>query len=182
MLKLLHVGVDKTVSRARDAIYWPGIDSQIKDMILKCEVCLKHRHPNQQREPLMPHDVPDGPWQNLATDLFQWNDRNYVLVVDYYSRYFEVAQLHNTKATTVINQMKSMFARHGIPVKVMSDQGPQYSSSECEDFAKIWGFEHQTSSPYYPRSNGLAERTDSVQTVKNILKKSKVSLVNLILC
>ena len=77
MLKLLHIGhfgTDKTVSRARDAIYWPGIDSQIKDMILKCEVCLKHRHPNQQREPLMSYDVPDGPWQNVATDLFQWND------------------------------------------------------------------------------------------------------------
>ena len=88
MLKLLHVGyfgVNNTISRARDAIYWPGINSQIKDMILKCEVCLKHRNPNQQREPLMPHDVPDGPWQNVATDLFQWNDRNYVLVVDYYS-------------------------------------------------------------------------------------------------
>ena len=93
--------------------------------------------------------------------------------MDYYSRYFEVAQIHNTKATTVINQMKSMFPRHGIPMKVMSDQGPQYSSSEFEDFAKMWGFEHQTSSPYYPRSNGLAERT--VQTVKNILKKSKAS-------
>ena len=93
--------------------------------------------------------------------------------MDYYSRYFEVAQIHNTKATTVINQMKSMFPRHGIPMKVMSDQGPQYSSSEFEDFTKMWGFEHQTSSPYYPRSNGLAERT--VQTVKNILKKSKAS-------
>ena len=69
--------------------------------------------------------------------------------------------------------MKSMFAKHGIPVKVMSDQGPQYSSSEFEDFAKMWGFEHQTSSPYYPSSNGLAERT--VQTVKNILKKSNAS-------
>ena len=121
----------------------------------------------------MPHDIPDGPWQNVLTDLFQWNDRNYVLVMDYYSRYFEVAQLHNTKATTVINQRKSMFARHRIPVKVISDQGPQYSSSEFEDFIKMWGFEHQTSSPYYPRSNGLAERT--VQTVKNILKKAKVS-------
>ena len=82
MLKLLHVGhmgVDKTIKRARDAIYWPSIDAQIKDMILKCATCLENRNPNQQREPLISHEIPDRPWQNLATDLFQLNDRNYVL-------------------------------------------------------------------------------------------------------
>ena len=52
-----------------------------------------------------------------------------------------------------------MFARHGIPLKLMSDGGPQYSSSEFADFAQQWGFEHVTSSPYHPCSNGLAERT-----------------------
>ena len=54
MLKLLnvgHFGVYKIVCGARDAMFWPGIDSQIKDMILKFEVCLKHRHPNQLQEP-----------------------------------------------------------------------------------------------------------------------------------
>ena len=175
MLKLLHVGhmgVDKTIKRARDAIYWPSIDAQIKDMILKCATCLENRNPNQQREPLISHEIPDRPWQNLATDLFQLNDRNYVLVVDYYSRYFEVAHLNTTKATSVINQMKVMFARHGIPSKVTSDQGPQYSCAEFQEFAKSWGFQHIMSSPYCAKSNGLAERT--VQTVKNILKKSAV--------
>ena len=119
---------------------------------------------------MMSHEVPERPWQNVATDLFQWKDRHYILVVDYYSRYFEVAQLHSTKATSVINQMKAMFARHGIPSKVISDQGPQYSSAEFLEFSKTWGFQHVTSSPYYPRGNALSERT--VQTVKNILKKS----------
>ena len=76
--------------------------------------------------------------------------------MDYYSRYFEVAELHNNKPITVINQMKSMFVRHGIPVKVMSDQGFQYSSSEFEDLAKMWGLEHQTSSLNYPMTNDLA--------------------------
>ena len=63
-----------------------------------------------------------------------------------------------------------MFARHVIPLKLMSDGGTQYSSSEFADFAQQWGFEHVTSSPYHPHSNGLAERT--VQTVKNILSKT----------
>ena len=131
MLRLLHVGhwgVEKTTRKARGAVYWPSIDSQIKDVILKCDTCLSHRCANQQREPLLQHEIPDGPWQKVAIDLFQWNGKDYVLVVDYYSRYFEVAQLNSTKSTTVINNIKAMFARHGIPLKLMSNGGPQYSS------------------------------------------------------
>ncbi len=69
--------------------------------------------------------------------------------------------------------MKSVFARHGIPEVVVSDNGPQYTSQEFEEFAKTWNFQHQISSPAYPQSNGLAERT--VQTVKNLLEKAKAS-------
>ena len=110
-------------------------------MILKCVVCLEDRNPTQQREQMLSHEIPDRPWQNVATDLFQWKDHHYILVVDYYSRYFEVAQLNSTKATSVINQMKAMFARHGIPSKVISDQGPQYSSEShvCQAWYSIKG-------------------------------------------
>ena len=117
-------------------MYWPSIDSQIKDMILKCDTYLSHRCANQQRGPLLQHEIPVGPWQKVATDLFRWNGKGYVLAVDYYSRYFQVAQLNGTKNTTVINNVKAMFARHGIPLKLMSAGGPQYSSSEFADFVQ----------------------------------------------
>ena len=92
-------------------------------------------------------------------------------MVDYYSRYVEVAKLDNTKSRTVVNHTKSIFARHGIPSVVRSDNGPQYSAQEYQQFSKEWKFEHQTSSPYYPKSNGLAEK--AVQTVKMLLTKAK---------
>ena len=66
--------------------------------------------------------------------------------------------------------MKSIFARHGIPEVVMSDNGPQYSSYLFAEFAKNYGFNHITSSPRFPQSNGEAER--AVKTVKGLLKKS----------
>ena len=71
----------------------------------------------------------------------------------------------------LIKQMKSIFSRFGIPEKVVSDNGPQYSSSEFTKFASDYGFKHTTSSPKYPQSNGLAER--SVQTIKRIFQKCK---------
>ena len=66
--------------------------------------------------------------------------------------------------------MKSVFARHGIPDEVIVDNMP-FSSKECIQFAQEWGFEINTSSPRYPQSNGMSERT--IQTVKNRLKKAE---------
>ena len=60
-----------------------------------------------------------------------------------------------------------MFARHGMLVTLMSDNGPQFSSKEFKDFATTYCFQHITSSPHFPQSNGLAERT--VRTVKKLL-------------
>ena len=65
--------------------------------------------------------------------------------------------------------LKSLFARHGIPEVVRSDNGPQYDSAEFAKFAKDWEFKHVTSSPLYAQSNGEAER--AVQTAKNLLQK-----------
>ena len=105
--------------------------------------------------------------------MFVWNNTNYVLVVDYYSNYFEIAQLATTKRSTVIQHIKSIFARHGIPEIVISDNGPQYSSEEFHQFSTTLGFVHKTSSPTYPQSNGFAER--NAQTVKRLLTKAKAS-------
>ena len=71
----------------------------------------------------------------------------------------------------MIAALRPMFARHGIPEVLRSDNGPQYVSQEMIDFATSYGFTQVTSSPHYPRSNGLAERT--VKTVKAMLEKSK---------
>ncbi|KAJ8356744.1 hypothetical protein SKAU_G00195380 [Synaphobranchus kaupii] len=112
--------------------------------------------------------VPDRPWQRVGTDLFFWEKKSYLLVVDYFSRYIEVAQLNLASPNTVIAALKEAFSRHGIPETVMSDNGPQYSCALFEDFATEYGFTHVTSSPRYPQANGEAER--AVATVKGLWK------------
>lgn len=93
----------------------------------------------------------------IATDLFKWNNTDYI-VVDYYSRYFEVEKITSLTSNRVIQKLMPMFARFGIPQTLISNNGPCYSSREFKDFARAWNFEHITSSPLYPQSNGMAER------------------------
>ena len=106
----------------------------------------------------------------MATDLFELETADYLLEVDYISRYVQTTQMHKTtKSTEIIKALKENFARHGIPEELRSDNGPQYTSAEFTHFAREWGFKHVTSSPRYPQSNGEVER--AVQIVKSILKK-----------
>lgn len=163
-----HQGVVKCRERARQAVWWPGLSNQISELVLKCRLCIQERV--NVREPLMPTRLPERPWQNLGADLFTLKDKNYLLVVDYFSRYVEIAQLSPTRSANVIVHLKSMFARHGIPEALITDNGPQFACQEMRDFAKDYCFEHVTSSPRYPQSNGEAER--GVQTIKNLLKKA----------
>ncbi len=137
-----HMGVQRCKERGRDVIFWSGMSKDIEKIVENCTTCLEYRTA-QQKELLHPHEIPVRPWQVVATDLFVWNNTNYVLVVNYYSKHFEVAQLSNTKSPTVIRHIKSMFARHGIPEVVISDNDPQYTAEEFTQFAKSWGFKHQ---------------------------------------
>uniref|UniRef100_A0A8D0C7Y7 Gypsy retrotransposon integrase-like protein 1 n=1 Tax=Scleropages formosus TaxID=113540 RepID=A0A8D0C7Y7_SCLFO len=167
-----HLGIEKCKRRSRDAIYWPGMNADIEKMVSTCEICLKHQN-KQAREPLITVDLPKYPWQKVGTDLFHFNGKDYLLVVDYFSSYPEIALLSNSSSACVIQHMKSVFARHGIPTVVMSDNGPCYSSSEFQDFAAHYDFQHVTSSPQFPQSNGKAEK--GVHIVKQLLKKASES-------
>ena len=164
-----HQGITRTRARSRQSVWWPGISKQIEDMVKECSICAREQ--NDRREPLFPTPLPDRPWQRVGTDLLTYKSVKYITVVDYFSRYVEIAVLKREDSLCTINALKSIFARHGVPEEVMSDNGPQYDSAEFANFAKDYGFTHVTSSPGFPRANGAAER--SVQTLKAMIRKAE---------
>ena len=74
----------------------------------------------------MPNEVANRPWEVIGTDLFHLNGNEYLLVANYYSKFFLVRKL-GTDATSnnVIRALKQIFSEHGIPTKLMSDNGTQ---------------------------------------------------------
>jgi len=175
MLQIIHqghMGTEKCLLRARDSLFWPGISRDIKQMTENCPTCARFSK-QQPKETLHPHNVPSYPWQRLGCDLFDYGGAQYLLVADYYSKYPIVRKLSSTTSAAIINHLKSIFAEHGIPESLVSDNGPQYSSKEFAAFCDQWGINHITSSPVYPKSNGFIERM--VQTVKNLLRKSEAA-------
>lgn len=167
-LHLAHQGVQRTKAKARRVLYWPGMARDIEMMVEKCEPC-QQLQPQHQKEPLITHEIPELPWMKVGADIFELRGQSYLLLVDYLTKYPEVLNLPDKTAHTVIQKMKSVFARHGIPRELVSDHVP-FASYEMKSFAASWEFKLTHSSPGYPQSNGLAERT--IKTVKHALKKA----------
>jgi hypothetical protein len=165
-----HRGPEYCLRFARDAVFWPGMAKDIEHTCSSCLNCAKYGK-QAASEPMLSQPIPTRPWQFVSQDLFELEHNHYLITVDHYSDFYELDYLPNTLATTVIQRTKAHFARHGIPLRCLTDNGPQFISNEYQNFAKTYGFEHATSSPYWPQSNGKAEA--AVKDAKSILKKSE---------
>ena len=152
-----HQGVDSSIRRARESLFWPGMQAAIKEKCFSCGLCAQYVSERPQ-EPMKSHTIPVRPWSKISADLFQLDGNNYLVMVDHYSDYIELDSLSgNNSANTVIRAMKRQFARHGIPDELITDNGPQFESYEYSRFGREYGFTIVKSSPYYSRGNGKAE-------------------------
>ena len=152
-------------------MYWPGINADIDDYTKQCQECTKRSQ--VPKEPLQPHDIPEGPWRKLGIDYFQFNGNSYVLICDYFSK-FPFLFRAKTKFWVLRDHLIGLFSIEGYPDEIVSDNGPPFQSTEFAKFLSGLGIKHTTSSPGYPCSNGFIEQ--HIQTVKNMLSKSPNTL------
>ena len=82
------------------------MSAEIKQQVEACEICRTYET-SQQKETLMPHEVPSRPWEKVGTDIFELKNKSYLITVDYYSNFWEVDKLPDTKARTVILKLKN---------------------------------------------------------------------------
>ena len=163
-----HPGIVKMKLRAQTSMYWLGLNKEIENHVMHCKRC-QVLSKSQQKEPAIAMEIPSRPWQKLGVDLFLHDSCWYVIVADYYSKYPWIFQLAAISSKDVISALKFCFSEHGIPEEVISDNGPQFTAREYQDFAAQYGFRLTTSSPYYPKGHGCIER--QVQTIKNLQSK-----------
>jgi len=144
MLKRIHfnhMGIEKCKYRARSCLYWVVMNKDIEEVVNKCQICLKYRKTNT-KEPLERSEVADKPWQVVGTDFYYFQGKNYVLIVDYFSKFVEFVMIPKLTSSNPINAIKSNFSRHGVPETIRSDGGTQYTSEEFQKCVKEWNIKH----------------------------------------
>jgi hypothetical protein len=154
-----HQGIIKTKQRLRTKVWWPGIDKQVTSLVESCIPCQingKGFCPEETHST----PLPEGPWKEVAIDIVgEFPTGEYVVVlIDYYSRWPELLVTESVTSRTIIKWLQGLFACHGLPDIIKSDNGPQFTSSEFADFLSSHAIHHHRVTPYWPVANGLVER------------------------
>ena len=155
-LHIGHPGMLKMKLRVQQSMYWLGINKDIENHVMSCDPCQVNGR-SQQKELIIPFEVPNRPWQIVGINLFHHNKGWYIIVADYGSKYPWIQALPATASIDVISALKSCFAEYGIPEDVVSDNGSHFTSQEYQLFAVSYDFKLTTSSPHYPRGHGFVE-------------------------
>jgi hypothetical protein len=168
----LHLGIVHTKALARSYVWWPQLDKEIERMIKSCQICQASR--NNPKKSFYPWIWPSRPWSRLHIDhLGPFQGKLILIVVDAYSKWVEAKIVSSTSAFCTMAVLRGLFATHGIPDIVVSDNATSFVSKDFKTFLERNGIRHILSSPYHAATNGQAERM--VQTVKQAIRRSQVS-------
>ena len=148
-----HLSANKVQENARQHMYWTGINTDIEDYTKQCQECIKRSQ--VAKDPLQPHDIPEGPWRKLGMDYFNFGGNSYVLICDYFL--FPFLYRAKTSFWSLRDHLIDLFLIKGYPDEIVSDNGPLFQSKEFAKFLSGLGIRHTTSSPGYPCSNGFIE-------------------------
>ncbi|XP_040164747.1 uncharacterized protein K02A2.6-like [Anopheles arabiensis] len=160
---------ERMKSLARSYVYWTSIDSDISECVASCEKC-QTAAKTPAHSPHVPWPKSSSPWQRVHIDYAGPVEGDYFLIiVDAYSKWPEVIKTSSTTASATIAILRGIFARFGIPVTLVSDNGTQFTSGIFADFCTSNGIQHLRTAPFHPQSNGQAERF--VDTFKRAMKK-----------
>ncbi len=170
LLHEAHPGVSRIKSLARSYMWWPGMDQDLEVKVKSCPTCQENRT-SPSKAPLHVWEWPERPWARVHADFAgPFMGKTFLVLVDAHSKWFEVVETSSITSACTILKLRTVFATHGLPETLVTDNGPAFISDEFTTFLKQNGIKHVRTSPYHPASNGLAER--AMQSFKAAMKKS----------
>lgn len=167
-----HLGIVGTKRNLRTRVWWPGMDAEIECYVKRCKGCqlVGQAH---ERDPVRVTELPNGPWEDLACDLLgPLENGSYIfVVVDYYSRFYECVFMQSTVSSMIIEALVETFDKHGLPLSLKSDNGPQFISREFARYMENMGIRHDLVTPRWPESNGEVERQN-----RSLMKRVRIAI------
>ena len=165
-----HTGAEAAKRRARQSLWWPGMNADITSTVQACEEC-QIRRTSHALEPLESDSAPSWPFEEASADLFTLSGKTYLCYADRLSGWATPCPYgKDTSTSATIRHFRELFRKLGVPCRLRTDGGPQFSSAEFRDFTAAWGIQHDMTSPYMSRSNGHAEA--HVKALKGLIAKT----------
>ncbi|XP_011408387.1 PREDICTED: uncharacterized protein K02A2.6-like [Amphimedon queenslandica] len=160
-----HPGISRMKNLAQAYVWWPGLDKDTKDKVKECVTCQISR-PTPPQAPVHPWECPFSPWARIHIDhAGPFMGKTFLIIIDTHSRWLEVEIVSSTSAEVTIQVLRKLFAMHELPEQLVSDNGTAFTSHQFKEFMSKNGICHSLTSPYHPRSNGLAEQAVQITLI-----------------
>lgn len=165
-----HRGAAKTTELLQRSFYWPGLVSQVRDFVRRCEACKEIKAPCQTLRPLMGKQFTvERPWQRIYTDLLgpyprsKSGNTHLLIVLDQFSKFVLLKPVSKADSKSIISFLESnVFNLFGVPEYVFSDNGSQYASHNFAKFLDTYGVKHTWTAIYSPQANASERANRSI--------------------
>ena len=158
-----HEGSFKTYNRLKRDFYWPNITRDVNHYVKICHKCQLFRskpYPKYEEDIATPSEAP---FVRVGLDLIEplrttrRNNSFIVVLVDYFTEWVEAKPLSRIESSDIIEFLTDVFSRHGIPEILITDNGPQFVSSQTKGFLDIYNIYIHPATTYHPETNGKVE-------------------------
>ncbi len=167
LLHISHSGENKSLHLAKERFYWPGMIKEVRTSVQTCKQCLALR--NSQERETRQEETASAPMSDIGSDIFEFQRKKYIVIVDRYSSYIICKQLKSETAAAVIKILDDLFLILGRPQRLRADRGVQYYAKATQAYCEDNFIDPEFSSPKNPSSNGLSEA--GVKRAKCLLEK-----------
>ena len=177
-----HPGIIRTKQRLRAVYWWPGLDVAVENAVNECDACAaSDKTAKPRRAPLEPVPLPDAAWDKLGIDFIgpmqgPLQQRYAVVMVDYYSKWVEMAFTKEPSSDAVIEFMDVVASREGFPKQVVTDNGTHFTSGKFTTYLRSLGIDHIRVSPYHPAGSGAVERMN--RSIKSALQMADIESID----
>lgn len=158
-----HEGVGKTYERLRKKFFWKNMIRDVQLVVKTCHKCQLFRPKPLNLYNESYRTKPDKPFTTVGLDIIgplpetKKGNKFIIVLVDYFTKWVEAEAIRKTESSDVINFLINVFARHGIPEILITDNGPQFTSDKTKGFLDLYGVFVRYSTTYHPETNGEVE-------------------------
>ena len=170
-----HPGIHSTLELVDRHFWWPHMRAFVRKYVEGCDLCARKKHQSHPRSTTQPLAVPKGPWEEVGVDLITQlptaHGKDAIIVfTDLFSKMVHVlpctSDLNSEKMADIYYE--EIFRLHGLPLRFVSDRGPQFASQLTRNLLRRLGIQSNLTTAYHPQSNGQTERAN--QEVEKYLR------------
>lgn len=161
----IHRGINETLLHLKREYYFPKMKEKITRILNNCQICSFNKYERQNTNVKFAlTETPKKPLDILHIDIYSVHKQVFLTIIDKFSKFAAVYMIPARNSLNLVTSLTHFFSQHGVPKKIISDNGQEFISSVFQDFLKLHNIENHLTSAKNSTGNAPVERFHSTLT------------------